>query len=98
MARRRTRGPTARVRSVRVQPSNTAPGAGLARRASMASVQVFLDNWFVRHLGSLKPTMREIFGVVWLIDGAVKFQAGFADSLAQMVSDAGQGQPSWLQP
>src|SRR2546426_293689 len=25
-------------------------------------------------------------------------QAGFADSLAQMISDAGQGQPSWLQP
>ena len=64
----------------------------------MASVQVFLDNWFVRHLGSLKTTMRVIFGVVWTIDGAFKFQPGFADSLAQMISDAGQGQPSWLQP
>ena len=28
----------------------------------MASVQVFLDNWFVRHLASLKTTMRVIFG------------------------------------
>src|SRR3989475_2776059 len=88
----------ARVRLVHVQPSNTAPGAGLARQASMASIQVFLDNWFVRHLGSLKTTMRVIFGVVWTIDGAFKFQPGFADSLAQMISDAGQGQPSWLQP
>src|SRR3989454_6227948 len=88
----------ARVRSVRIQPSNTAPGAGLARRASMASIQVFLDNWFVRHLGALKTTMRVIFGVVWTVDGAFKFQPGFADSLAQMISDAGQGQPSWLQP
>ncbi|TLZ81480.1 MAG: DoxX family membrane protein [Methanobacteriota archaeon] len=64
----------------------------------MASIQVFLDNWFVRHLGSLKTTVRVIFGVVWTIDGAFKFQPGFADSLAQMISDAGQGQPSWLQP
>src|SRR3989454_832929 len=88
----------ARVRSVRIQPSNTAPGAGLARRASMASIQVFLDNWFVRHLGALKTTMRVIFGVVGTIDGAFKFQPGFADSLAQMISDAAHGQPSWLQP
>ena len=57
----------------------------------MASIQVFLDNWFVRHLVSLKTTVRVIFGVVWTIDGAFKFQPGFADSLAQMISDAGQG-------
>src|SRR6059036_126390 len=29
---------------------------------------------------------------------SIQVQPGFADSLAQMISDAGQGQPSWLQP
>src|SRR2546425_1221586 len=57
-----------------------------------------MDNWFVRHVGSLKTAIRVIFGVVWGIDGALKFQAGFADSLSGMISDAGQGQPGWLQP
>ena len=64
----------------------------------MASIQVYLDNWFVRHVGSLKTAIRIIFGVVWAIDGALKFQPGFADSLPQMISDAGQGQPGWIQP
>jgi uncharacterized membrane protein YphA (DoxX/SURF4 family) len=64
----------------------------------MASIQVNLDNWFVRHVGSLKTAIRIVFGVVWAIDGALKFQPGFADSLPQMISDAGQGQPGWLQP
>ena len=64
----------------------------------MASVQVYLDNWFARHVGSLKTAIRVVFGVIWAIDGALKFQPGVADSLPQMVSDAGQGQPAWLQP
>ncbi|TLZ77157.1 MAG: hypothetical protein E6K08_04375, partial [Methanobacteriota archaeon] len=64
----------------------------------MASIQVYLDNWFVRHVGSLKTAIRLVFGLVWAIDGALKFQPGFADSLSGMISDAGQGQPGWLQP
>ena len=64
----------------------------------MASIQVYLDNWFVRHVGSLKTAIRVVFGLVWAIDGALKFQPGFADSLSGMISDAGQGQPGWLQP
>ncbi len=64
----------------------------------MASVHGSLDNWFVRHVGSLKTAIRVVFGAVWAIDGALKFQAGVAESLSQMISDAGQGQPGWLQP
>jgi len=64
----------------------------------MASFQASLDNWFVRHVGFLKTAVRVVFGFVWAIDGALKFQPGVADSLPQMVSDAGQGQPGWLQP
>ena len=48
----------------------------------MASIQVYLDNWFVRHVGSLKTAIRLVFGLVWAIDGALKFQPGFADSLS----------------
>src|SRR5437762_13679222 len=63
----------------------------------MASIQVSLDNWFVQHAGSLKTAVRVIFGLVWMIDGGLKFQPGLPDSLSQMVADAGQGQPAWLQ-
>lgn len=64
----------------------------------VTSVQTSLDNWFVRHVDSLKTAMRVIFGVVWAVDGAFKFQPGMADALPGMVQDAGTGQPSWLAP
>jgi len=56
------------------------------------------DNWFVRNVAALKSVMRIIFGIVWAVDGFLKFQPGFADSIAGMISDAGSGQPGWLQP
>ncbi len=62
----------------------------------MATVQVALDNWFVRNATLLKTAMRVIFGIVWGIDGALKFQPGLVESFSSMVSDAAAGQPSWL--
>src|SRR5947199_6676189 len=64
----------------------------------MASIQVSLDNSFVQHAGYLQTAVRVIFGFIWIIDGGLKFQPGLPDSLSQMVADAGQGQPAWLQP
>lgn len=64
----------------------------------MSPVQAHLDNWFARNRFRLKTGMRIVFGLVWAIDGAFKFQPGMADSMSQMVSDAGAGQPPWLQP
>src|SRR5437660_11337128 len=64
----------------------------------MASIQVSLDNWLGQNAGSLKSAVRVAFGFVWIIDGGLKFQPGLPDSLSQMVADAGQGQPAWLQP
>lgn len=61
-------------------------------------LQESADNWFVRHVAALKSAMRIIFGAVWAIDGVLKFEPGVADSLSGMISDAGQGQPGWLQP
>ncbi len=40
-----------------------------------------MRNRFVRHVTSLKTAMRVIFGVVWAIDGALKFQSGTTGSI-----------------
>jgi uncharacterized membrane protein YphA (DoxX/SURF4 family) len=53
------------------------------------------EGWWPRHAQSLKTLFRMVFGVVWLIDGALKFSAGFVDAFAGKVSPAGQ--PAWLQ-
>ncbi len=68
------------------------------RVVAMASLQTSLDNWFVRNLIPTKTAMRIIIGVVWGIDGALKFQPGVAEALPGMISDAAQGQPDWLAP
>jgi len=62
----------------------------------MKSLQASMDNWFVRHVAGLKTAIRIVFGIVWGIDGAFKFQPGVAQSLSGMISDAAQGQPAWL--
>lgn len=56
------------------------------------------EQWFHKNIEIIKPAMRAIFGFVWLIDGALKFQAGMPNAIAQMILVTGQGQPAWLQP
>lgn len=41
---------------------------------------------------------RIAFGLVWLIDGLMKFTFLQPSDVINMVQTAGQGQPSWLQP
>ncbi len=55
-------------------------------------------SWFVRNVGSLKVFMRVIFGLVWLVDGALKFLPGLPNQFPDMIQSAAQGQPSWLAP
>ncbi len=55
-------------------------------------------NWWGRNAPVLKTAFRVIFGLIWLIDGAFKFAPGLVAAFPGMVSDAGAGQPSWLQP
>ena len=62
----------------------------------MTRAQAALDNWFVNHLSTLKTLMRVTFGIVWMIDGALKFQPGF--SMLDNVQGAAVGQPAWLEP
>lgn len=64
--------------------------------STTAAVQVALDNWLARNATQLKTVMRVIFGIVWAVDGAFKFQPGFVDSFPDIVSKAASGQPSWL--
>lgn len=56
------------------------------------------QGWLVRHSLALKSAFRVIFGLVWLIDGSLKFAPGLPGQFAGMVTSAGQGQPGWLQP
>ena len=57
-------------------------------------MRVGLDDWFVRNVGAFKVTLRVLFGTLWLIDGALKFQPGFVDTFPGTVSASGQ--PAWL--
>jgi uncharacterized membrane protein YphA (DoxX/SURF4 family) len=62
----------------------------------MSRVQAAMDNWFVNHLPALKTIVRFLFGIVWMIDGALKFQPGF--SMIDTIRSAAQGSPAWLAP
>jgi nitrite reductase (NO-forming) len=53
-------------------------------------------NWIARNVYWLKSFIRIILGIVWLIDGSLKFQPGFVDSFSGLIKSAGQ--PGWLQP
>ncbi len=54
------------------------------------------EGWWVRNVHGLKTGFRILLGVVWLIDGALKFSAGFVDQFSGSISAAGQ--PAWLAP
>jgi nitrite reductase (NO-forming) len=51
--------------------------------------------WWPRNALTLKTLFRILFGVIWLIDGSLKFASGFVNAFAGSIS--GQGQPAWLQ-
>lgn len=55
-----------------------------------------LDNWFVRHIHMIKTGLRIVFGIFWLVDGALKFSPDLVQGFPQMVRDASSGQPAWL--
>ena len=45
-----------------------------------------------------KSAARVVFGVIWGIDGALKWTPGFRHEYLDMVKGAAAGQPGWLQP
>lgn len=56
------------------------------------------QGWLVQHSDSLKTAFRVIFGLVWLVDGSLKFAPGLVGAFPGMVTAAGNGQPAWLGP
>src|SRR5512141_2755929 len=42
--------------------------------------------------------LRTIFGIIWAIDAALKWQPGFADHFVGYLQNAANGQPAWLTP
>jgi uncharacterized membrane protein YphA (DoxX/SURF4 family) len=56
---------------------------------------VQLEGWWPRNAHVTKTLFRILFGVVWLIDGALKFVPGFAAAFSGQIT--GSGQPAWLQ-
>ncbi|MDE1821611.1 MAG: hypothetical protein KGJ23_02485 [Euryarchaeota archaeon] len=54
--------------------------------------------WFSRHAVQLKSVFRVVFGAIWGIDGALKFNPQVVSNFPTMVQNAAQGQPSWLAP
>jgi uncharacterized membrane protein YphA (DoxX/SURF4 family) len=45
-----------------------------------------------------KDVLRITFGLIWLIDAALKWLPGFRASYMSVIMDETQGQPGWLQP
>jgi nitrite reductase (NO-forming) len=56
------------------------------------------QKWVLRNVSWLKSFIRICLGIVWLIDGYLKFSPGLVDSFPDLVRRAGDGQPTWLQP
>ncbi len=54
------------------------------------------DNWFARNAASISRALEVLFGFVWGLDAAFKFQPVFVDTFSSMIQGAAAGQPSWL--
>lgn len=53
-------------------------------------------NAWVRNTPWVKTLLRVLFGVVWLIDGALKFTSGFVNNFSQAVSNSAANAPGFL--
>jgi uncharacterized membrane protein YphA (DoxX/SURF4 family) len=53
-------------------------------------------NWWARHAKWLANAFRISFGIVWLVDGILKFTSGFVDGFPGAVQSAADNAPGWL--
>jgi uncharacterized membrane protein YphA (DoxX/SURF4 family) len=54
------------------------------------------QGWWAQHVDPLKSVFRIVFGIVWLVDGALKFTSGFVGSFPAAVATAQANSPAWL--
>ncbi len=52
--------------------------------------------WWVEHAPQLKTTFRILLGLVWLVDGALKFISGYVDIFLSDVESSQANAPGWL--
>jgi uncharacterized membrane protein YphA (DoxX/SURF4 family) len=52
--------------------------------------------WWARNVAPLKTTFRLLLGVVWLVNGVLKFTSGYTDSFLSDVQNSQANAPSWL--
>jgi len=64
--------------------------------AQLARTHAKDENWFIRHLTSIKTVVRVLFGLIWVIDGALKLQPGFVSSFPSLIESVSTGQPAIL--
>jgi uncharacterized membrane protein YphA (DoxX/SURF4 family) len=53
-------------------------------------------SWWVRHILPIKSVLRVLFGLVWVIAGALKFTSGFVNTFSAAVSNAAANSPGFL--
>lgn len=56
------------------------------------------QSWNNRHSVGLTTGLRAAFGLVWVVDGLMKFVFMQPSDVTSLVQGAGQGQPGWLAP
>lgn len=54
-------------------------------------------SWWSRNVSPLNSILRVLLGVVWCVDGFLKFYSGFAGSFESGLVATQQSAPSWLQ-
>ena len=57
-----------------------------------------VSTWWARNAGDLSLVARVAFGLVWLVDGLMKFVWLAPSDVVTIVQTSGQGQPAWLAP
>jgi len=53
-------------------------------------------SWWARHIHPLNSILRVLMGIVWLVDGALKFYSGYAGSFVTQLQNNQAANPSWL--
>ncbi len=56
------------------------------------------ERWWTRNRIPLAAGTRILFGLIWIVDGAMKFVLMVPSDVTGLVPGAGQGQPDWLAP
>lgn len=54
------------------------------------------QGWWVRHAGQLKTGFRLLLGLVWTINGVLKFTSGYVNGFLGDVQNSQANAPSWL--